>query len=73
MNSNALTFLRSKTCEDLVVEFNETAQQISRGIEFERQSGFCEIDLNTGSPSIKCAADVSLRLGLPDLLNQIAC
>src|SRR5579864_8262128 len=57
--SNLLPLRIRKLIEYAVVQINERIQQSPGGIEFERQTSFCKIDLHARGVGFQTLADIS--------------
>lgn len=58
VNADLAALVRSEAVEDLIVECDEVAQEVGGGVEFEREAGFSEVDLNGGCAGVERAANV---------------
>ena len=68
MNPDPLPLIGRKALEYTVVQLDERVEQPARGIQFERQAAFGEIDLDFVSTFRKTPADLLFMLGeqIPD-------
>src|ERR1700688_3358360 len=58
VHANLATFVRGEALENLVVQFDETTQEVARGIKLERKPTLGEVDLDIGRARVECPADI---------------
>ena len=69
MHADLAAFARSEARQDLVVQFDEAAQEIPGGIELEGETAFGEVDLDVGCARSERPADVRFGFG-PAVLER---
>jgi hypothetical protein len=62
VDAEPLPLLRREALEDTVVELDEAAEELSGGIELEREPRFGEVDLDLVRAALEAASDVCLGL-----------
>jgi hypothetical protein len=66
MDTDALSLIRSESIQNTVVEIDERAKELLRGIELDRKPALGEIDLYIVSAIVEAASNICFGFG-----NQI--
>ncbi len=60
VDTDARAFVGGKAIEDAIVQIDEAAQQLLRGIQLHREPPFREVDLHVGRAAGEALPDVTL-------------